>query len=102
MTLKQIEHLAETTGSSNANVISFAIDRIYQQESKIMRNKRIFKASEIDPYRDGWIADIIKPAVVNPDCYFSFATKQDAQKFIELVDSGMSASEAVYIVNENK
>lgn len=36
MTLNQIEQLAKTTGSSDANVIAFAIDRMFQQEIKTM------------------------------------------------------------------
>lgn len=36
MTLNQIKHLAESTGSSDANVIAFAIDRMYQQELNTM------------------------------------------------------------------
>lgn len=32
MTMNQIKALTEATGSSDANVIAFAIDRMYQQE----------------------------------------------------------------------
>lgn len=32
MTLNQLKALTESTGSSDANVIAFAIDRMYQQE----------------------------------------------------------------------
>lgn len=34
MTLEQIKKLTGSTGSSDANVIAFAIDRMYQQEAK--------------------------------------------------------------------
>lgn len=39
MTLNQIEKLANVIGSSDANVIAFAIDRMYQQESKIVNTQ---------------------------------------------------------------
>jgi hypothetical protein len=36
MTLEQIKKLTESTGSSDANVIAFANDRMFQQEIKTM------------------------------------------------------------------
>lgn len=39
MTLNQLKALTETTGSSDANVIAFAIDRMYQQEMKTMNSQ---------------------------------------------------------------
>ncbi len=62
-------------------------------------DKRIFKATQIDSYRKGWIADLSGPNVVNPDCYFGFSTKRKATEFIRLVDGGMTTDEAVYKVN---
>lgn len=40
LTLNQIKQLTESTGSSDANVIAFAIDRMYQQE--IIMNNTLF------------------------------------------------------------
>lgn len=41
MTLNQIKLLTESTGSSDANVIAFAIDRMYQQEIKTMTYEKL-------------------------------------------------------------
>jgi hypothetical protein len=57
MTMRQIKKLAEVTGSSDANVISTAIDRMYQQEIPTMTTQadtitieRINTKPEHDPY----------------------------------------------------
>lgn len=41
MTLSQLKALTETTGSSDANVIAFAIDRMFQQEIVTMKTELI-------------------------------------------------------------
>jgi hypothetical protein len=63
-------------------------------------DKRIFKATEIDSTRTGWIADLSPANVVNPDCYWQWRTKRQAERFIALVDSGIEADVAAYQVNE--
>jgi hypothetical protein len=65
-----------------------------------MTDRRIFKASEIDVYAKGWIADLSPASVVNPDYYWPWRTKRQAERFIALVDSGIDADIAAYQVNE--
>jgi hypothetical protein len=64
-----------------------------------MKNKNIFKAQEINSNQSGWIADMSPDdRTVNPDFYWRFATKKQAEKFAQLVDKGMDAEEAAYNV----
>ncbi len=65
-----------------------------------MNDKRIFQAKEVDSHKSGWIVDLSPAGAVNPDCYWNFSTRKQAEKFLGLVDGGMSADEAAYIVAE--
>ncbi len=60
-----------------------------------MNDKRIFKASQIDSHRTGWIVDLSPADVVNPDCYWPFKTRKTAERFASLVDGGMDPQQAV-------
>ena len=97
LTEKQIKELLEETGMAQTEIVSIAIDRIYQEEIK-MKDKRIFKASEIDSNKDGWVVDMSGPEAVNPDAYWFFTTKDKAQQFAKLIDSGYRADEAAHKV----
>jgi hypothetical protein len=61
-------------------------------------DKRIFKATEIDSNRKGWIADLSPADVVNPDCYWPWRTQQQARAFVALLDTGYDAGHAAYMV----
>ncbi len=63
------------------------------------KDSRIFKASEIDVYKTGWVADLSGENIVNPDCYWYFDTKKAATEFIKLVDGGMDAKYAAHKIN---
>lgn len=65
-----------------------------------MKDKRVFKATEIDSYRSGWVADLSGDGPINPDCYFYFATQRQAQQFVAMVDAGVRPAEAVYTITE--
>ena len=66
-----------------------------------MKDKRVFKASEIDSHSTGWIADMSNPAgPVNPDAYWHFRTRKQALKFCELVDSGTDAEQAANLADQ--
>jgi NADH/NAD ratio-sensing transcriptional regulator Rex len=58
MTVNQIKQLAESTGSSDANVISIAIDRLHKQEIAMSFNP--FDDEEIESFQDVVLA--------TPDC----------------------------------
>ena len=63
-------------------------------------DKRVFKATDIDSSKTGWIADLSPANVVNPDCYWTFKTCSQAAHFMYLVDNGMRPDKAAYIVTE--
>ena len=52
------------------------------------KDRRIFRAREIDCYASGWICDLSGPYMVNPDAYWRFRYRWQAEKFARLVDSG--------------
>ena len=57
-------------------------------------DSRIFRAKEIDANRAGWVADLSCPEAVNPYSYWFFSTKRLAEKFLDLIDQGVSVRDA--------
>ena len=66
-----------------------------------MADKRVFKASQIDSNRTGWVADLSDQNAVNPDCYYYWSTQKQATGFVALVDSGMRAAEAAHKISNS-
>lgn len=64
-------------------------------------DKRIYRASELDTNRTGWIADLSSGDVVNYRSHWAFATKAEAKLFLELVDAGTAKDEAVELVTNS-
>lgn len=98
----KLDRLTDVYGTMTT-VIEIAIDRMAQQEGHTMNtDKRIVRANDIDSNRPGgWIADMSGDGAVNPDCWFRFSTKAQAQEFVDLVDGGMTTREAAYRVSQS-
>lgn len=63
-----------------------------------MKNKRIFKACEIDCNKKGWIVDLSSENTTNPDCYWHFETKKQCKEFVKLIDNGWDNELAYNII----
>ena len=66
-----------------------------------MKDKRLFKASEIDGKRDGWIVDLSPSDCVNPDCFWQFDTREKAERFLKLIGDGMRGDAAYHYATNN-
>lgn len=98
MTLSQIEQLAKSIGSSDANVITIAIDRMYQKETRAMNATQARKlaveaielaglGSEGEP--------VAQTTVVGKDEYGYWVTDNGEEV------SGLSKEKAIEIIVEN-
>ena len=56
----------------------------------------IFKATEIDSSKKGWVVDLSPADCVNPDCYWFFSSKQKAERFQGFINDGLDASFAAF------
>lgn len=56
-----------------------------------------FKRSEVDPNNhSGWVVDLSSGNTVNPDAYWYFGTRKQAQTFLNLLNAGLDAREAYH------
>lgn len=60
------------------------------------KNRNIFKANEIDSNKKGWIVDLSPANVVDPDFFWRFATRKEAELFNKMIKDGVDAREAAY------
>ena len=80
--------------STNDTILKAIYKWRKSRKGRVMMDSRVFKAKEIDTNRAGWVADLSGPEAVNPDAYWFFSTKRLAEKFLALIDRGVSAREA--------
>lgn len=59
-----------------------------------------FHRSEVDPNNhEGWIVDLSSGNTINPDCYWYFNTRKQANYFLDLLNEGKNTEEASHIAN---
>lgn len=61
----------------------------------------IFAASKIYTHNKGWFVDLSQGSTTNPDCYWWFSTRRQAEAFLELVNSGTDARDARHYVEQS-
>jgi len=67
-----------------------------------VQTHNIFKANEVKTGAKGWIVDLSPGNVVNPDFYWRFETRKDAEIFANLVNNGEPADYAMLTLDRQK
>ena len=87
---------------SQAKALIVAITNLKQEASKMSEKKytqKPFRRSEVDPNNhNGWVVDLSSGSTVNPDAYWYFNTRKQAQEFLDLLNDGKDVHEAQHIV----
>jgi len=69
-------------------------------KSKLTVPQNIFRATEVDANRTGWVVDLSPLNVVDPDCRFFFGSKAQAVRFHQLVKSGVAIRDALRVTHK--
>lgn len=99
--IDDLNQLSKTYGSQ-AKALIVAIAKLKQEidtmsESK-KYNQKPFRRSEVDPNNhEGWVVDLSSGNTINPDAYWYFRTRKQAQVFIDLLNAGYNVREAQHI-----
>jgi hypothetical protein len=87
---------------SQAKALIVAITNLKQEIDNMPTKKytqKPFRRSEVDPNNhDGWVVDLSSGRAVNPDAYWYFNTRKQAQEFLDLLNDGKDVREAQHIV----
>lgn len=98
--IDDLNQLSKTYGSQ-AKALIVAITNLKQEASKMTEKKytqKPFRRSEVDPNNhSGWVVDLSSGNTINPDCYWYFGTRKQAQVFIDLLNAGYDSREAQHI-----
>lgn len=66
-----------------------------------MKYPQPFPRREVDPARRaGWVVDLSPAGAVNPDCYWYFDSRALAREFLTLMNTGLTAREALASMQE--
>ena len=87
---------------SQAKTLIVAITKL--KEANKMSEKKYtqkpFRRSEVDPNNhSGWVVDLSSGNTINPDCYWHFGTRKQAQVFIDLLNAGYNSRKAQHIAS---
>lgn len=88
------------TYGSQAKALIVAIGKLKQEIDTMQKkyNQKPFRRSEVDPNNhNGWVVDLYGGTTINPDAYWHFRTRKQAQVFIDLLNAGYDVREAQHI-----
>ena len=100
--IDDLNQLSKTYGSQ-AKALIVAIQNLKKDVATVSEkkyNQKPFRRSEVDPNNhDGWVVDLSTGDTVNPDCYWYFRTRKQAQVFLDLLNAGYDSREASHIAH---
>lgn len=101
---EKIFHQLSKVYGSQAKALIVAIEKLKQEITTMSDAKKYsqkpFRRSEVDPNNhDGWVVDLSTGDTVNPDCYWYFRTRKQAQVFLDLLNAGYDSREASHIAH---
>lgn len=102
--IDDLNQLSKRYGSQ-AKALIAAIENL-KKEIAIMSDKKYnqkpFRRAEVDPNNhEGWVVDLSSGDTVNPDAYWYFRTRKQAQVFLDLLNAGYDVREADHIAQGN-